>query len=177
MKINNRQQLLLILTVVAGGLFVGDKVILSPLTHLWKARSETIAKMRKDVKDGTNLIKREQSLRGTWEQMRTNSLPNNQSLAEEQVLKAITAWSDENRVPIASYNSQWKHDTDTYTTLECHVDASGSLDQLTHFIYDIEISPMPLKLESVEFGTHDATGRQLTLSLQISGLALTSQAK
>jgi hypothetical protein len=33
---------------------------------------------------------------------------------------------------------------------------------------------MALKLDSVEFSTHDTTGQQLTLGLQISGLALAS---
>jgi hypothetical protein len=177
MKINNRQQLLLVLTVVACGLFVGDKLIFSPLTSLWKTRAKNVAELRKKVKDGTNLIRREQSIRSTWEHMRLNTLPNNQSLAEEQVLKAITAWSDENRVPIASYSSNWKHDADEYTTLDCHVDASGSLDQLSRFLYDIEKGPMGLRLESVELSAHDTTGQQLTLSLQISGLVLNSQRK
>ena len=177
MKINNRQQLLLVLTVVAGGLFIGDKLIITPLAHLWSARAKKVADLRKQVDDGTKLIRREQSLRSTWDQMRTNTLPNNQSLAEEQVLKAITAWSDENRVPIASYSSNWKHDSDDYTTLDCHVDASGNLDQLSRFLYDIERSPTGLRLESVELSAHDTTGQQLTLSLQISGLVLNSPAK
>lgn len=177
MKIDNRQQLLLVITVVVCGLFVGDKLVFSPLTNLWKARAAQVAELRKKVKDGNFLMAREQSLRSTWEQMRTNSLPNNQSLAEEQVLKAITAWSDENRVPIASYSSNWKHDSDDYATLDCHVDASGSLDQLSRFLYDIEKSPMGLRLESVELSAHDTTGRQLTLGLQISGLVLTPKTK
>lgn len=177
MKIENRQQLFLVLALVAGGLFVGDKVIFSPLTNLWKARAKSVADLRTEVKNGTTLKGREQSLRSTWDQMRTNTLPNNQSLAEEQVLRTVTTLSDANRVSIASYSSNWKHDSDDYTTLDCHVDASGSLNQLSHFLFAIEKDPMALKLESVELSAHDNTGQQLTLALQISGLVLTPKTK
>jgi hypothetical protein len=46
---------------------------------------------------------------------------------------------------------------------------------LSQFIYDIKRGPMALKLDSVELSAHDATGQQLTLDLQISGLALLNQ--
>ena len=67
---------------------------------------------------------------------------------------------------------QWKNDSTNYMTLNCRVEASGNLGTLSQFIYDIEKGPMALKLDSVELSAHDNTGQQLTLDLQISGLAL-----
>jgi len=46
---------------------------------------------------------------------------------------------------------------------------------LSRFIYDVEKDPMGLKLDSVDFSSRDNTGQQLTLALQVSGLALTAQ--
>jgi hypothetical protein len=46
---------------------------------------------------------------------------------------------------------------------------------LSRFIYDIEKDPMGLKLESADFNSHDNTGQQMTLALQVSGLVLNSQ--
>jgi len=60
-------------------------------------------------------------------------------------------------------------------TLNCRVEASGSLGTLSQFLYRIEKGPAALKLDSVELSAHDNTGQQLTLGLQISGLALISQ--
>jgi hypothetical protein len=48
---------------------------------------------------------------------------------------------------------------------------------LSQFLYDIERGPMALKLDSVELSAHSDNGQILTLGLQISGLALTSQTK
>jgi len=65
-----------------------------------------------------------------------------------------------------------ENDSTNYMTLNCHVQASGTLLNLSQFIYRIEQGPMALKLDSMELSAHDTTGEQITLDLQISGLAL-----
>ena len=72
---------------------------------------------------------------------------------------------------------QWKNDSTNYMTLNCRVEASGNLGTLSQFLYNIEKGPMALKLDSVELSAHDDTGQQLTLGLQISGLALLQRNK
>ena len=76
---------------------------------------------------------------------------------------------------ITSINPQWKHDTDEYTTLQCRVEAAGSLPALSRFLFDIEKDPLPLRLEIVELSSRDSEGQQLALGLQVSGLVLTPQ--
>jgi hypothetical protein len=174
-KIKNRQQLLAVAAGAVVALFIADKVIIEPLTSSWTQRSKRIAELRKKVDEGRSLLRREQSLRGRWEQMRTNTLPNNPSVAELQVLKAFDRWSQGNRVTVNSISHQWKHDTDDFTTLECRVEASGVLSALSRFLHDIEKDPMALKLQNVEISSRDNNGQQLTLGLQISGLVLTPQ--
>lgn len=177
MKINNRQQMLALVAIAAVALFAADRLVFSPLTHLWTARSEQIAELRKNVADGTKLLQRQQAIRSRWEQMRTNTFTNNTSSAEQRLFKAIDAWSQESRASITAITPQWKHDADDFVTLDCRVDASGSLATLSRFLYDIEKDPMALKLESVEISARDNEGQQLSLGLQLSGLVLTPQAK
>ena len=54
------------------------------------------------------------------------------------------------------------------------VEASGNLATLSRFLYEIEKSPMALKLDSVEITARDKDGQQLALGLQVSGLVLNS---
>ena len=177
MKIDNRQQFLVVLTLVVVALFAGDKLVFTPLTHLWTGRAKEIARLRTQVVEGAALIKREQAVRSRWEQMQANTLPNNQSLAQEQVLKALVNWSQESGASLSGTAPQWKNDAPEYKTLACRVDASGSLWTLSRFLYNIEKGPMALKLESVDLSSHDNNGQQLTLNLQVSGLVLTPQGK
>jgi hypothetical protein len=176
-KINNRQQLLVLLAVAAFALLIGDRVIFTPMTKAWKARGERIADLRKQVERGEALVTRERTVRDRWAQMRTGALPDNTSLAEQQVLKAFDTWAQDSRVSISSILPQWKQDSDDYKTLECRVEAAGDLDTLARFLYEIEKDPMALKLDAVELNARDAAGQQLTLGVQVSGLVLLSKTK
>jgi len=177
MKIENRQQLLLVLTVAVGVLYAADQLMIEPLISWWKSRAATVATLRTQVHDGRLLIQREASLRSRWDGMRTNTLPANTSLAEQQVYEAFYNWERESGADLTGIMPQWKNDSDDYLTLNCRVEAAGDLDTLTRFLYDIEKGPMALKLDSLELGTRDNNGRQFTLGLQISGLALTPHPK
>ena len=176
MKINNRQQLLAVAAMAVIALLAVDRLVYTPLMKWWKARSASIGELRQQLADGTSLLQRDQVIRRRWEQMRTNTLPRNSSLAEQQLLKAFDTWSQRSRVSLTSITPQWKHDADDYMTLECRVEATGDLETLSQFLYSIEQDPMALKLESLELNAHDETGQQMTLGLQISGLVLTPQA-
>jgi hypothetical protein len=78
-KIENRQRLLIILTIAAVALFAADKVVFGPLAKVWKARSVRITELRRDVADGTLLLHREKSLRAHWDDSRTTRLgPSNE---------------------------------------------------------------------------------------------------
>ena len=172
MKIENRQQMLVAVAVAAVALLIADRAALTPLTALWKSRSTRIAELRKQIEQGSSLVQREQSLRRRWDEMRRNALPSNPSLAEQQLLKGFDGWARESRANLTLLSPQWKHEDD-YMTLECRVDASGDLETLTWFLYNIERDPMALKLELVELTAHDDSGQQMTIGLQVGGLGLT----
>ena len=175
MKADNRQKLLVFITAAVVGLFLADKVLFTPLTNLWKERSAQIVELRKKVNYGNSLAQNEQRWRRRWDEIRNAALPNNPSLAEQQVHKGFDRWLQDSRINILSLSSQWKHDSEDFITLECRVEASGDLWTISKFLYDIEKDPMALKLQSVELSSRDNFGRQLALGLQISALVLTPQ--
>jgi hypothetical protein len=177
MEIKNRQQFLVVLTIGVAALLVCDRLVFEPLAKWWKVRATTVAGLRQQVNNGRQLLRREQVIRSQWDQMRTNTLPADTSAAEQQVLKAFDNWAQESDTSITGITPQWNDDATNYMTVDWRVEASGDLGTLTRFLYDIEQDPMALKLESVVLSVRDDTGQQLTLGLQISGLALTSQTK
>jgi len=177
MKIENRQQFLVALTIGAAALYLGVNFLCVPLSHWWSARSAQIKQLRAQVSEGKLLIKREADIRGRWAEMNTNALPNNTSLAEQQVISAFTVWSRDTGAEISSIMPQWKNDSTNYMTLNCRVEASGNLGTLSQFLYDIEQGPAALKLDSVELSARDSAGQQLSLALQLRGLVLSPQTK
>src|SRR5439155_9109755 len=124
MKIKNRQQALAIVAIGAVALLVSERLIFSPLARSWKARSDRIAELKESIRQGAFLLDRERAIRSRWDSMRTNTLPNNVSAAENEVLKAFDRWSRDSRISISSIRPQWKRNSDDYMTLECRADAA-----------------------------------------------------
>lgn len=175
MNIQNRQRWLAIGAIAVVAVFAGDKLVFSPLLKFWKGRATQITALEKNVKQGVSLVQREQSIRRRWEQMRSNTLPTSTSKAEEYLLNAFDYWAQESRVSVLSITPQWKRETDDFISLECRVEAFGSLNTVTRFLYEIEKDPMGLKLDLVEVSARDNNGQQLALGLQISGVLLNPQ--
>lgn len=172
MNLANRTQLLGLLAVAAVALLAGDRLLLTPLTQSWKARSERISALKRSVTQGALLLDREPSIRARWDVMRTNTLLSEVSAAESQLFKAFDRWSRESRIGVTSIRPQWKRQSEDSATLECRVDAFGSLAAVTRFLFDVEKDPLGLKVDVVELATRDERGDQLTLGLQVSGLQL-----
>ena len=172
MKIENRQQFLMMLTIGAAGLFVAVNFILTPLAGWWSDRQTQIRELRLKVNDGNELVRREAVVRGRWADMRANALPANTSLAEQQLFTAVDGWSRSSGAEVTSLMPQWKNDSTNYLTLTCRVETSGDLGALSKFLYDLEGGPLALRLDSLEVNAHDKEGQQLTMSAEINGLAL-----
>lgn len=169
----NRQQLLAVLAIAALALLVGDNLVFTPLARAWKARSDRIADLKRSATRGSLLLERESAIRTRWEYTRTNALAGEVAVAENQLLSAFDRWSRDSRIGISAIKPQWKRSAEDFATLECRVDAFGSLSSLTRFLYEIERSPLGLKVDTVEITSRDERGEQLTLGLQVSGLQLT----
>jgi Tfp pilus assembly protein PilO len=171
-KIKDRKQFLTIAAVAVVAIFLADRLILTPLGHAWTERNNRLADLEKRVADGKQLIRREGALRARWEEMQTNTFPQNQSLAEQKLLRGFDQWAKDSGITLTSLSQQWKYDAEDYRTLQCRVEASGNLRAVSRFLYEMEKSPAALKLDNLEITSHDVEGQQLTVSMQVSGLAL-----
>jgi Tfp pilus assembly protein PilO len=175
MKIKNRQDLLMVLTIAVAALYVTVNFILSPLEDVWKARQGQIKELRERVMTGNRMIQYGKDTRANWETMRAKALPFDTSLAEQKLIRSFASWAGESGAQITSITPQWKNDSTNYMTLGCRVEATGGLGTLAKFIHDVERGSLALRLDTVELSTHDTTGQQLTLGLEVNGLALAQQ--
>ena len=177
MKIKNRQEFLVMLTVAAFALLVGVNFILEPLGGWWSARQTQIKELRTKVTEGQQLIRRESGIRSRWKEMSANALPANTSLAEQKLLTAVDGWSRSSGAEVTSLMPQWKNESTNYLTLTCRVETAGNLGTLSRFLYDLERGPLALRLDSLELTARDKEGQQMTLSTEINGLALVQPEK
>src|SRR5580704_6303537 len=117
METKNRQKMLLIGAVACILLLIGDSLVFEPLVKSWKDRSDRIKKLRDQVTQGEMLMDHEQAIRRRWDNMRTNTLPANTSLAETAFQKTFDRCARDSGITVAGYRPQWKQNDD-YTTYE-----------------------------------------------------------
>lgn len=177
MKIKNREKLLLLAAALVVALLVGDKLVVTPLTRIWKERSERITALTKSLNNGTLLLSRERDVRERWSGMASNTLPANVSMGESIVLKAVDRWVQASKISFTSIKPQWKQNAEDYMTLECRIDAFGGMEALTRFLYEMETDPLAIKVEGMEITARDTAGQQLSLGVRFTGLMLTPVTK
>jgi hypothetical protein len=171
MRIERREDFLKIAVAVVVGLFLLDRMILSPALVRWKDQGERIAKLREDVTEGQRLLKNEHAIRAKWDDMQRNDLDPEISLAEDQAYKGISRWATASRVSVSSLTPAWRtlEDHDLY---EFRASMTGTQSSLGQFIYDLGVDKLPVRLEECELTTRDNKGQMLGGSMRFSFIRL-----
>jgi len=174
-QIKTRQQLLTILTLTAVGLLAMDRIVRPPLQKLWKDRAAQIKTFQDKVKYGLVLEHGRESLHRRWDDLQKSTLPNDPTEAEQALWSGLNRWVEYSGVTLQNVSPTLKQSNDpAYKTLDCRIDASGSLDRLSQFLYAMETDNMALRVQSIELTSKDANGTSIGLGVQISGLILAS---
>jgi hypothetical protein len=174
MQIKNREKFLTIAAVAIIALLAGDRLIISPLSRIWKERTTRIADLTKALTKGSFLLDRERVIHDRWENMKTNALPADESVARDNIMKGAYRWAEVSQFPLASIKPQTKQGDD-YMTIDCRTDGNGNIDAVMKFLYELEKDPLPLKVEDLEITARDSEGQVLSLGVRFSGLLLKSE--
>jgi len=168
----SQEQILLIAAGICLFALFADKMILTPMLNHWDDNTTRIQQLQQDLQKGEMLMLRERALRRTWREMQRDALPNEISVAENQVITAVDRWVNESRISLSSFKPQWREFEENYMTMDCRAVAQGNMEEIARFLYELERDPLALKIESLELSERDGTGNLLSLSLRFSGLQL-----
>ncbi len=111
------------------GIFLLDRIVLTPAIAGWQEQSVRLAELRQKVNRGRQLVEREKSIRERWAEMERTDLADDFPAAENDVFKAIGRWTLDSRVTFSNLTPQWRSHEEGYDTFECRATASG--DQMT----------------------------------------------
>ncbi len=168
MQNNRREARLKVAVGIVLGLFVLDRMVLTPAVDGWKAQGARIDALREKVARGKQLLERENAIRGHWAGMLRANLADDPSSAEGAIFKAIGKWKLENPVGFSSLTKEWHSHEEGFDTCDFRATAAGDQASLGKLLYEIETDPLPARIDNCEISTRDAKGRQLTLSVQFS---------
>ena len=177
MRNNRRETLLKIGVGAVVGLFLLDRVIIGPAIESWKDQGVRLTKLREQVQRGRQLVAREKSLRTRWEEMQRTDMPDDVSVAENEVFQAIGRWTLDSHVNFTNLVPQWRAGEEGCETFECRASATGDQATLGKLLYEIETDPLPAHVEECELSARDAKGTQLTMAMRFSFVRLVEGGK
>ncbi len=177
MQNKQRELYLKIGVAIVVGLFLFDRLILSPSINSWKEQGERIAALRQKVVRGRQLIEREESIRSRWAEMIRGDMPEEMSTAESEVFQAVGRWATDSKINFTNLTPQWHIHDEGYDTLECRASAMGDQASLGRLLYEIETDPLPARLHECEIAARDAKGSQLMLTVRFSFVRLSETGK
>ncbi len=171
----NREWLLAVTAGVCIGAWVADSFILTPLTGLWKSRSERIVELRKQLTKGQMLIEREDTIRKRWSDMKEHAFTSEVAEAEDRILKSASRWAQTSGLGLSSLKPRVTQESEEFKKAEFSASGQGSIDSVARFLYELERDDLPLKVEQVQISAHDKTGKELALEVRFSGLLLAAE--
>ncbi len=170
MAAQNRERLLVIGALAAVGILAGDQLILGPLSNLWSERSARITTLSQSIERGQTLLDRETTITRRWSEMQRDALEKDASKAEDAVLKAANQWSNDSGITFTSFKPQWIEYDDSYQTYDCRASATGDLESIARFVFDLETASLAIRAEEIEVTSRDDSGDNLNLAIRFSGL-------
>jgi Tfp pilus assembly protein PilO len=175
MTTKERERIFAIVGALCLAFLLGDRVVLSPLHNAWARRSEQITKLGQSLDKGRILMERENAVLGTWDGMKQHALPPDPSSAENEILKSVDRWAVESGLKVTSLRPEWtqpENPKNDFVELKCYIAAGGDLESISQFLYAMERDPLALKVDEIEMTARNSLGRELSLSVRLSGLVL-----
>lgn len=160
---------------VAVGLWVLDRMVLSPVMDRWQEQSERLELLRREVQEGRALLARETVIRERWNEMQHRDLSEDGAEAENEVFKAVARWGRAGRMTFTGLNPQWRISEEGYATLECRASATGDQAGIAQFLEELETDPLAVRLENFEITAMDEQGRRLNLAARFTALRIGSE--
>lgn len=184
MNLKRRENIILLTALLCVAVFLLDRFVITPMASQYTARAAAIQKLRDDLNRGRYLIKRENQISLAVDKMINDSLPPDRPAVEKQMFEALQRWKNASGLAIAAISPRWDKDTGGDTPipakmdkLELRVSATGGIQSIARFLFELEHDPLAVRLEDVEITARDPKGQSLALETRITGLIISPEGR
>jgi len=182
MNLNKRENLILAVAALCITVLIANKFIITPMIDTYHTRTTDISKLKADLERGHYLIKREKDISEDLKKMLASSLPDDTTVVEKQMFAAIERWKGASSLNITAQTPRWEKDVGgdipiqaKINKLEIKISATGTIQSIARFLYEMETDPLALRVEDVEITSRDSKGQNLTLESRVTGLVIAQE--
>ncbi len=172
---SQRERFLVAITALVLGAFALDSFILTPLVRAAsELRQEQEALEAQLLANQNTMRKRKKSAR-QWSTWVRSGLKRDPSDAEAQILNAVHTWSGEAGIMLISFQPERPAQKGELREIRFHATANGSYDSLIRFLYSVEQSGIPVRVQRLELRPVKGDDRhRMVMDLRFSTLYVTT---
>jgi len=172
MEFKKRERILVIAALLCVLFLGGDRLILTPMARAWKDRSAQISSLKQSIEKGEILLDREKILKERWNKLRTSCTSEDDSTAENHVLKGVDKWAKKSGMSLNYLKPRWSDFGKEAKKLEIRLSATGKLEQIARFLYELENDALPMHVEDIGITIKDKRSKVLDITARFSSLVL-----
>jgi hypothetical protein len=172
MAMTSRERYISLAVLVAAGLFVVDRLILSPYLERRRTLADEMTQRDQSLNEAQQVLGRERQLRLIIKGMGA-SLRSDSSTVEGQLLHLLYDWQQQAGVAGASFQRVHAIEAHGFTHLKYQISAGGSMPAIAMLVYRVETAPIPLRVDDLHVTPKKEGGDDLQVQLVISTLGRT----
>ncbi len=170
MQLSKRERMIMLVVGLAAGAFVLDRFVVTP----WSEGLDQMQADRKRVDDklseAEKTTKKGSLATRKWREVRASGLPQDPSMTESKLLNSIRGWAQESGMTLVSLRPDRTSSSKGLSQLSFQATGTGSMRQITSFLYRIETAKMPVRIHEVQLASKTEGSDDLTLQLHVSSL-------
>jgi hypothetical protein len=169
MGLSQRERIIVLVTFLAVGSLVADKVVLAPIANGFRELRAERQKVRAQVTKAKSQLQQKPLLQqkeaALFENLRSDTE------AESRVAQALDQWAADARLALSSVKpDRMAGGEKGLKEILFVIAGKGSLDAVTWFLYQVETSDLPIKVKQMQLGSTSEAGDSMSLELRVSAL-------
>ncbi len=170
MALTKREQYILFITVICVGLFLGDRYILSPVLAVRSQTKGLKSQLQVDLTKANSTLSLKNRLKDRWGQMQETGLSNDASKTESLVLRYLDDRSKKHYLKLSSVQPERLRQKSDLQEIDFTVSGIGDMESICRFLLDIETANVPLKIKTLQLGSRDEDGKEMSVQLKLSSI-------
>lgn len=167
-KLSERERKIFIATAALIGLWILYAVAITPLmAQRTQLQTDTLNALQ-TLHQANDLIDRAVVDRHRFDQMIHYGLASNASAAESQMLHAIGDWASDSHLTLTGNKPDRAEAQAPFEKITFHVTSTGNLASINRFLWDIETSTLPARIEDFTIASRKEGTNDLSLTIAIS---------
>jgi Tfp pilus assembly protein PilO len=173
--LSRRERIIAIVTVVILAALVADKFIITPTIARLQQLEAQKQQLLAELNEAKNLFERRRLMEKKRRQLLGDGLKS-ESEVESQVLHALGQWAQNSELTLTSVKPQRLLTINKgLQEITFTVAGKGSLQATAQFLWNVEKSLLPIKINDLQLGSANESGNDMSLQLRLSALYVANQ--